>query len=138
MGMTAADALGPVLADLAATGAPIPAIRISRSPDTGLWAVKLTARDGTGQGFTLDPSEPPEHLIARASDQVQEWMFDQLGRTAPTNWPPCPLHPEGHPLNAKAADGMAVWMCPSGAVIAEVGNLAATVPPGNEASESAG
>ncbi|MDQ4490328.1 hypothetical protein RBS60_08955 [Sinomonas sp. ASV486] len=72
MGITAEDVLGPVLKDIAATGAPIPATRFSSYGSTGLWSVTLTARDGTGQGFVLDPAERQECLIARTGDQVQE------------------------------------------------------------------
>ncbi|WP_336857895.1 hypothetical protein [Sinomonas albida] len=123
MSMTVEDVLRPVLTDLTETGAPVPVTRFSRHDEAGHWTVMLSAQDGTRQGFVLNLAEQPERLIAEASDRVQEWVFDQLWGTRSTNWPPCPLHPKSHPLNAGVIDGKAMWICPTGPAIAEIGNL---------------
>ena len=57
---------------------------------------------------------------------MQEWAIeDQLwGSEAPTNWPPCPEHPDSHPMEATTADSTAVWICPrSRHAIAAIGAL---------------
>jgi hypothetical protein len=119
------DALGPVLRDLRATGVPEPEIRDEDwADDPELATAMLCSPDGGCTGARVDRSEPEPHRIAMMADQVQEWVIEELWPTAPTNWPPCPDHPETHPLTAKVAHGGAMWTCPAdGSPFVAVGAL---------------
>ncbi|MBP2384647.1 hypothetical protein [Paeniglutamicibacter kerguelensis] len=85
----------------------------------------MTASDGSSHGIFIDLSLPRAYVVAAAAEGAQEWGFDELQGSGLTNWPPCPLHPKNHPLDAVALGGSAVWACPSeNTVIAEIGALA--------------
>ncbi|MFC9970358.1 hypothetical protein ACFVH6_05590 [Spirillospora sp. NPDC127200] len=61
---------------------------------------------GSGSGTVFDGSEPPEQVLARLADQLQEHVMETThGRPAPV----CPGH--RHPAVADVADGTAVWRC---------------------------
>lgn len=116
-------ALQPVLRDIRATGAPEPDIR-----DDASWsysaAAMLWGRDGTGMGVSVDPAEPQVDRVARVADQVQEWVIEERWGNAATNWPPCPRHPQTHPLTAAVVGDVATWTCPAdGMPISPVGQL---------------
>jgi hypothetical protein len=66
--------------------------------------------------------------LASVADQVQDFASEVLALvTGNSTWPPCPQHPDRHPLQARVVAGDAVWRCPvSGAVAAPVGRLAGT------------
>lgn len=126
MDSSLAEALTPVLRDLAATGSVRPAVRDEQWSDyPGQLTAMLFSPDGTGQGVSAMTGDPLAERIASVADQVQEWVVEELcslGR--PTNWPPCPEHPHSHPLSAVLRDGQAGWACPkSGQIICEVGQL---------------
>lgn len=103
-----------VLRDLAVPGGVTPAA-ITQTPEF----IYLYGVDGTRVG--IDPALP----LAELTSQVQDWAVEDLwARRLPTNWPPCPLHPDTHPLTVAAHGERVVWECPSGAEeIAEVGSL---------------
>jgi hypothetical protein len=122
-----ADALAPVLRDLANSGSVRPVVR------DGGWSgseeqvtAMICSGDGSGQGIFAMTGEPQADWIASVADQVQEWVVEELcsiGR--PTNWPRCPQHPDSHPLSAIVQEGQPVWVCPTtGRVICEIGQLA--------------
>ncbi|MFI6518017.1 hypothetical protein ACIBF1_20845 [Spirillospora sp. NPDC050679] len=61
---------------------------------------------GSGSGTVFDGSEPPEQVLARLADQLQEHVMETThGRPIPV----CPGHQ--HPAVADVVDGTAVWRC---------------------------
>ncbi len=121
-----AEALTPVLRDLANSGSVIPQVRDHQWSDfEGQVTAMLFSPGGSGQGVSAMTGEPLPQRIASVADQVQEWAVEELcsiGR--PTNWPQCPQHPRSHPLSAVVREGRAVWSCPrTGFVAAEIGRL---------------
>ena len=103
-----------VLRDLAVPGGVTPAA-ITQTPDF-IW---LYGVDGARTG--VDPALP----FLEFASQVHDWAVEDLwARRLPTNWPPCPLHPDTHPLTVAAHGERVVWQClSSGEEIAEVGSL---------------
>jgi hypothetical protein len=81
--------------------------------------------DGSGTGVSVWRSESEAERVASMADQVQEWAIEELwGDHASTNWPPCPHHPDSHPLEATVRDQSAVWVCPGdGQMVALIGAL---------------
>ena len=76
----------------------------------------------TATGISVDESVPAFERVAGVTDQIQEIAIE--GRWAPTNWPPCPHHPDRHPLIVSTRDQQAVWLCPVGEVlVAPIGRL---------------
>jgi hypothetical protein len=121
-----AEALSPVLRDLASSGSVIPEVRDDRWAGVeGLETGVLRSPDGSGQGVSVMTGESLPQRIASVADQVQEWAVEELcsvGR--PTNWPQCPQHRSSHPPSAVVRDGRAVWACPAtGRPISETGRL---------------
>ena len=118
-------ALAPVLADLRATGAPVPWLQESDWPaDAHRAGAMLWSRDGSGQGVAVTRGRPPAEQMAEVADRVQEWAVEDLWGTAPTNWPCCPHHPTTHPLEVRLEDAAAWWICPrSGIRVSVVGTL---------------
>ncbi|MFD2080816.1 hypothetical protein SAMN05421678_109257 [Actinopolymorpha cephalotaxi] len=120
------QALEPILCDLRSAG-----IRLPRVVDD--WPYP-TSSPGAGEGMVLDPdgtgatgiwadgSAPEFERVAMVADQLQDIAIE--GRWVPTNWPPCPHHPDKHPLVVSAHERRAVWICPVDEVlIAPVGML---------------
>ncbi|WP_146197026.1 hypothetical protein [Serinibacter arcticus] len=90
----------------------------------GMVSALIGTSAGTGVAVALGASEPER--VARVADVVQEWWIEELWATSPTNWPPCPEHPDSHPLQAVVAVERAVWACPTGGrVHHEIGALPA-------------
>ncbi len=121
-----AEALGPVLRDLASSGSVLPEVRDDQWSDfAGQATAMLFSPGGSGQGVSAMTSEPLPERIASVADQVQEWAVEELcsvGR--PTNWPQCPQHPGSHPLSAVVRQDRAVWCCPrTGYLAAGIGQL---------------
>lgn len=118
------EALAPVLRDVARAGLLAPRFGDAGGIDDDDYAAVMMWGEGGGQSLSV-----PRHaaLVARvvvAADQVQEWVIEsQLWGTAPTNWPPCPAHPDSHPLQALLArDVTAAWTCPhDGVAMAPIG-----------------
>jgi hypothetical protein len=67
----------------------------------------------------------PVDRIAVMADKTQEWIIESvLWPSRPTNWSPCPDHPDSHPLSATVSEAVAVWCCPAtNCTVAEVGAL---------------
>jgi hypothetical protein len=124
MDVVLARALKPVLLDLRRTGMDLPGFRDQGLSDADSAAVNLVSPDGSESSLRVGYLGSEAERVAQAADQVQEWAIEELWPRLPTNWPPCPHHPAGHPLQASAVDGVAVWMCPVDAVLfAPVGAL---------------
>ncbi|MER7689564.1 hypothetical protein [Streptomyces sp. NPDC097610] len=105
--MTADDAfrraLDAVLRDLRAQCSVQPDVR---EPEDDYPGLILYAPDGSGQGVYGVG-------LAEVADGVQDWAVEALwaeGESAV--WPPCPAHPDSHPLSATVVEGVAVWVCP--------------------------
>jgi hypothetical protein len=119
-------ALSPVITDLRATGAPVPAI------DDKDWvgdptqaSAMLRSPDGSATGIRITLSAAESDRIAAMADQVQEWAIEELWGHAETNWPPCPQHPDTHPLAPLSRYGIASWTCPlDGTSFSAIGSLA--------------
>lgn len=123
-----AEAMAPVLRDVERAGLLAP-----QMDDTD-WIghadyVSAMMWDRAGDGGTGISVPRNAGLVTRvvvAAGQVQEWVIkSQLWGAAPTNWPPCPVHPDTHPLQALLVDGQtAAWTCPCDQVaIAPVGGV---------------
>ncbi|RYB90951.1 hypothetical protein EUA93_18610 [Nocardioides oleivorans] len=109
------ESIGPVLRDLAHAGLVAP-----RFADDD-WAgaddrasCMMWGADGSGSGLAVARGAALAERVADAADQVQEWVIeDQLWGSGRTNWPPCPSHPDNHPLQAAVVGAGAVWTCPA-------------------------
>lgn len=119
------QALEPVLRDIRASGAPVPRIGDEDwAADPEVASAMLFSDDSNGAGFRVRLGGPAADRIADVADQVQDWVIDELMGTTATNWPPCPHHPDSHPLRAAVHDGVATWLCPSDATpFSPVGSL---------------
>ncbi|MGC4865748.1 hypothetical protein ACLQ3B_09980 [Micromonospora sp. DT53] len=121
-----AAALEPILSDLGKPGGVQPDLRDEPWRDDPQTASAfLYASDGSGHGIAIDLGLPAVTQIVTLADQVQDWAVEalwSLGRA--TNWPPCPQHPESHPLTAVVRADRAVWACPTvGTEISAIGTL---------------
>ena len=75
-------------------------------------------------GVWVSTTDDEQTRIAMLADQVQEFVIEELWSHAPTNWPPCPQHPDTHPLIATVVEGVATWVCPrEGTPCSAVGSL---------------
>lgn len=107
-------ALQPVLADLGATGAPVPDLVEKQWSDfPGQMTAMLMSPSGGGAGVSVLLDDDPVTRVVRATDQVQEWAVEELWPLAQTNWPVCPRHPRNHPMMAAELDAAAWWVCPA-------------------------
>jgi hypothetical protein len=109
------SALGPVLRDLARSVDFEPEIRdeawLDQANSASAW---LSPGDGSAVGVWIDLTQSPVERLVAMTDQVQEWVVEVLpGIGRPSNWPPCPVHPDSHPLNPVEKNGRAVWVCPT-------------------------
>ncbi len=119
------QALQPVLRDIKSTGAPIPTIRDEEWADDPMVAsAMLWSADGSGTGISVDLRMPEHDRVMSVTDQVQEWVIEELWGDAATNWPSCPNHRGSHPLSAATRDGGAFWVCPNdGMPFSPIGSL---------------
>src|ERR1039458_8410910 len=96
-----AEALAPVLRDLANSDSVIPEVRDHQwSTFEGQATAMLFSPSGCGQGVSATADEPLVQRIAWVADQVQEWAVEELcsiGR--PMNLAQCPQHIDFHPLS---------------------------------------
>jgi hypothetical protein len=120
-------ATAPLLADLSASGLPVPDIREEaheeREEAVCGW---LQGPDGLGQGIWVLLGASPAEQVAWLAEQFQDWAADwphDAGR--PLHWPACPRHPDPpHRLAPQVRDDRAVWTCAeNGQVIWPVGEL---------------
>jgi hypothetical protein len=123
--------LDPILRDLRSTNGPVP--KLSEFPvldevddfgDLQIAGVWLGGQGGARTGITVMISADEAYRIYRVADQVQEWAIEELWPASSTNWPPCPTHPDSHPLVAEVVGDVAVWMCPADSMpVASIGAL---------------
>jgi hypothetical protein len=126
-------AAAPLLADLAASGLPVPGIREEaheeREESVCGW---IQEPDGTGQGIWVLLDRSPAQQVAQLAEQFQDWATDRLhDADRPLDWPACPRHPGAppHRLTPEVRDDRAVWTCwESRQVIWPIGEL--TMPGG--------
>jgi hypothetical protein len=86
-----------------------PSARFHRGPQAVLWD-----RQGTGTGVYLSDADSGAQAVAEAAGQVQEAAVEALwGEGKSTAWPPCPLHPDRHPLTPGFRQNIAFWCCPT-------------------------
>ncbi|MFC3573567.1 hypothetical protein ACFOZ0_09845 [Streptomyces yaanensis] len=113
-------ALSVVLRDLAAQ---CPVQPVVRDAEDG--GITLYAPDASGWGVYVWPDSRPGARLAEIADRVQDWAVEALwAEGASAVWPPCPAHPDTHPLTATVVEGKAVWACPrSGVAVAFIGEL---------------
>jgi hypothetical protein len=119
-------ALDPVMADLRATGGPLPASIGKVYGDPGSQLIRDFVGRGGSRGIRMPVGEKVAEQIAFVADEVQEWAVEEnWGRDS--NWPRCPRHPTTHPLEAVVVEGEAAWRCARDSVrIARVGELGAS------------
>lgn len=118
------EALAPVQRDIRASGLRPLRLRELESDLPGAASAMLRGRNGYGMGVMIMLEEPEADRLARVTDQVQEFVIEELWYDSPTNWPPCPRHPATHPLRVTVRDGAAVWVCPRDQItVAPVGSL---------------
>jgi len=119
------EAMAPVLRDLGSAGIAAPRIEDrdwTDSPESV--SAMLWSPDGSGTGVYVARSAPEFERVAMIADQVQVWAIEELWGQAPTNWPPCPYHPDSHPMKVSTRAAVAVWTCPADETsIAPIGAL---------------
>ena len=126
------SALDTVLPELRATTALSPAVQDDQWSDyPGQECAMLWAPDGSGMGIWVLRGESPAAQAASLADQVQDWAHEELQRRGATpTWPPCPMHPDTHPLRAVVDGDQAAWRCPTSIqTVAPLGQLARDGPP---------
>lgn len=118
------ESMEPVLRDL--RGAGISAPRVEDDDWTGdpdFPSVMLWSPDGYGFGVSVSRSALASARVAAVADQVQEWAIEELWGHG-SNWPPCPQHPNSHPMQATTRDDAAVWVCPTDqTIVSPIGAL---------------
>lgn len=108
------QALVPVLRDLRTSGLAEPEIcEDDWAEDPLLASAMLWSADGSATGIRLTLAASEADGIAEVAGQVQDWVIEELQGTSGTNWPPCPSHPENHPLMASTREHVALWVCPT-------------------------
>ncbi len=109
--------------DLVAAGKPVPGVKDEDWIELPEYAsAMLCGADGSRVGIRMHVVAGEWDRVAEVADQVQDWVIDELWPTAPTNWPPCPRHPETHPLSAATRGSVAWWVCPAdGTTFAVIG-----------------
>lgn len=121
------QALAPVRLDLGAADGAVRLPTIEEQDwtgDPGRPSAMIWSADGTGRGVSVDRSASLAERVVSAADQLQEWMIEELWGSSPTNWPPCPWHPDSHPLRATVRADDAWWSCPrDGTPVARIGTL---------------
>ncbi len=119
-------ALQPVLRDLRAGGPQPPRIGDQDwAGQEGVASACLSSADGPGgTGVSVVLGAPFPEQLAHVADQVHDWAVEELWGTASTSWPPCPEHPDRHPLVVRRAGDGVTWACPtSGTAVCRVGEL---------------
>jgi hypothetical protein len=112
------QAMEPVLRDLRSAGIPAPRVKDDDWAGDPDWASAMLwspggSGSGSGTGVRVSRSASEIERVMEIADQIQEWAIEELWGRAPTNWPPCPNHPDTHPMKATTRTGVAVWACPA-------------------------
>ncbi len=107
-------ALAPVLRDLAATGLPLPEVRMEAHEDRPWSVCGWIAGPGVyGTGISVMRDRSHAEQVRELAEQFQNWAADVLVDAGQSPaWPLCPEHDRGHGLLADDRDGTAVWVCP--------------------------
>ena len=121
-------AAAPLLADLAASGLPVPDIREEaheeREESVCGW---IQGPGRTAQGIWVLLGSSPAEQVTWLAEQLQDWAADWLHDAGcPLYWPACPRHPGAplHRLTPEVRDDRAVWTClQGGQVIWPIGEL---------------
>jgi hypothetical protein len=119
-------ALAPVLCDVAATTAVVLEVTEARDDLSGDGrSARLVSPHIASMGVWFVEGMSSDEAVAEVAGIVQEVVIKELWRSdLPVSWPPCPLHPNAHPLEAGVVAGRSVWRCPkSSAEIVEIGSL---------------
>jgi len=119
------QALEPVLRDLRATGAPALEV-LDEEWEQGppRFASAWLVGESGSFGVSVRVFARKRDRIAKVAEQVQQWVIEDLWPAAAPIWPPCPNHPDTHPLWVSMIRGIATWTCPrDGTAIAPVGSL---------------
>jgi hypothetical protein len=124
------EALEPVWRDVRRTAgvdlriADEPYQDLPRHPSAMVWDT-----DGTGAGFHTDLEASPRERVTQVADQVQEFVIEARSAAGlPSNWPPCPVHPDRHPLAPTASEPPS-WSCPTTmTTVAPIGELVSATP----------
>jgi ribosomal protein S18 acetylase RimI-like enzyme len=111
-----AEALAPGLTDLMRRPAPLFEVRAEQWSDHPDQVTAMIRQpDGSGTGVSVMSGESEAARVVSAAEQLQEIVVEALWRQGqPATWPPCPTHPDGHPL--KAVDHTTLgpsWVCPA-------------------------
>ena len=120
------EAVAPVLADLDRDHPSL--LRVAEEPVDSRCNAFVWDSTGAGTGISVSDAHEGPDSIAEAAGQVQEAAVEALWREGKsTSWPPCPRHPETHPLAAAVRRGAAVWVCQAtGQMIAIIGSSVRT------------
>jgi len=119
-------ALAPVLRDVTATTAVVLEVTEARDDAGGDGRSALVGSPNlASMGVWFVEGLSSDEAVAEIAGIVQEVVIKELWRSdLPASWPPCPLHPNGHPLEAGVVAGRAFWRCPkSSAAVVEIGSL---------------
>lgn len=118
------EALAPVWRDVRASGLRPLRLGVWEADVPGSASAMLRGRNGFGMGVMIMLDAPEAERVARVTDQVQEFVIEELWYDSPTNWPPCPRDPTTHPLRVEVRNGAATWVCPRDqGMVASVGSL---------------
>lgn len=121
----------PVLRDVAACAELVLRVQDDYQPPAGSGGpvdedmLMVWMPNGSGTGVRINDAGSELEQLADLSDQVHEAVVEgRWSEGLSTSWPPCPSHPDRHPLNITIAGTAVVWACPSsGQVLCPVGQL---------------
>ena len=82
--------------------------------------------DGAGTGVRIKEGGHELDQLADVFDQVHELVVEgRWNAGLSTSWPPCPAHPDRHPLGVELRGTQIFWACPiDGQALCPVGQLA--------------
>jgi len=89
----------------------------------------LWAPDGSGCGFA--PWEGASELdeVVRFADVAGDWAMETIWAGGRFAWPPCPRHPDNHPLVPRVGHSGPEWYCnKTDDAIALIGQLQPEAP----------
>ncbi len=126
MDLSRDDLLAPILRDVrACSGLEVRVEHDHPVPGSSRSVTMIWTPGGSGVGVWIDDPNGLDDQQWRVADGIHEAVVEGLwsaGRS--TAWPPCPQHPDTHPLEVSVHDHEVVWACPiSGDRVAEVGSL---------------
>jgi len=116
--------LSVVLQDVIATY-PLPVSTEPARFDDSTESVWISTDGVSKAGITVDSALSLADRLAHTADAVADWLVECLPTAGyPALWPICPLHPNTHPLEARADHSTAAWICPkTNEPVARVGEL---------------